>query len=79
MPSVAEPVRTAAIEEIAQPVSTTDGRFVVRRERYGYSIEVLDANSETRFLPPADSRSILRRFFDRLWLGIRPYRSQILP
>ena len=51
----------------------------MRAEPYGYSIEVLDLNPETRFLPPQDDRSMLRKFFERLWLGIRPYRSQALP
>jgi hypothetical protein len=79
MPSVAEPVRTATNSTGEYPSTTPDGRFIVRAERYGYSIEVRDANPQTRFLPPPDSRSILRRFFDRLWLGMRPYRSQLLP
>jgi len=78
MPSVAE--QTATRKERNPDISSTqDGRFVVRPEPYGYSIEVLDLNPETRFLPPQDDRSMLRKFFERLWLGIRPYRSQSLP
>jgi hypothetical protein len=61
------------------PVKATDEKFIVRKELYGFSIEVRDSNPETRFLPPTDSRSILRKLIDRFWLGLRPYRPQSLP
>lgn len=79
MPSVAEPARTARKEDNPEVTSTPDGRFIVRSERYGYSIEVRDPNPETRFLPPPDDRTLVRKFFERVWLGLRPYQSQTLP
>lgn len=44
---------------------------IIRKELYGYSIEQLDTNPETRYLPPPDSRTKLRRILERIWLGFR--------
>ncbi len=53
----------------------TRKKFIVKKEAYGESMEILDSNPETRFLPPADERSPWRRFLDRVLLGLKPYKS----
>jgi hypothetical protein len=63
----------------ATEAARTDGgrKFIVKKEAYGESIEIIDSNPDTRFQAPPDERSFWRKFFDRLLLGIKPYRPPL--